>query len=94
MRLLSIAALVALSSSPKCRRTVGSIPDAAHYSSYKQRDLRMDLMDYVYIALAVVACLFALPWVIGLVVFVVGGILTAFASMGAAIRKAFTGEPH
>lgn len=54
----------------------------------------MDFMDYVYIALAVVACLFALPWVIGLVVFVVGGILTAFASIGAAIRKAFTGEPH
>lgn len=53
----------------------------------------MDFMDYVYIALAVVACLFALPWVMGLVVFIVGSILTAFASIGAAIRKAFTGKP-
>lgn len=54
----------------------------------------MDFMDYVYIALAVVACLFALPMVIALVMFVVGIILNIFTSMGAAIRRAFTGEPH
>lgn len=54
----------------------------------------MDFMDYVYIALAVVACLMALPWVVGLVILIVGVILNVFASMGASIRKAFTDKPH
>ncbi|MHC6648107.1 hypothetical protein ACYTPF_16135 [Alteromonas sp. HB246098] len=54
----------------------------------------MGFMDYVYIALAVVACLVALPWVIGLVMFIVGIILNIFMSIGEAFRGNDTNKPH